>query len=228
MPSRSPRPGCPCRVFVGERRVLRDRQHRHGDAGRTGEREIALGRQGSGRRDLELSALALGMEQQGFLLGEARALLFLGHGASGGTLDGEERSVGHGLRSLSRNCRGRCFWLRPGRKRVHIRLPSDAHGRQPGAGEQEASNKQNSCHVESTRQTLAATVWAGNEPAAFMNPTRAGRLFMRSRLCSLRAPARCWSRRCRMLKAAEIGLIMPSPASRRRPPPTWTNAIRHG
>ena len=60
------------RVVVGRRRILRDRVHGHGDARRIGERQVALGRQRLGRRDLELAGLALRVELQRFLVGEAR------------------------------------------------------------------------------------------------------------------------------------------------------------
>ena len=59
-------------VVVGERLVLGDGLHRHGDARRIGERQVALRRQRLGRRDLELAGLALRVELQRFLGGEAR------------------------------------------------------------------------------------------------------------------------------------------------------------
>ena len=58
---------------VGFARVLRDRQHRHGDAGRIGQRQIALRRHRLGGDDLKLAGPAHAMELQGFLIGESRA-----------------------------------------------------------------------------------------------------------------------------------------------------------
>ena len=46
-------------VVVGEAGILGDGQHRHGDARRIGQRQVALGGQRLGRRDLELARLAL-------------------------------------------------------------------------------------------------------------------------------------------------------------------------
>ena len=70
-------------VVVGEVRILGDRQHRHGHARRVGQRQVALGGQRLGRRDLELAGLALAVEQQRFLLREARSSELDGHGRSG-------------------------------------------------------------------------------------------------------------------------------------------------
>ena len=82
-------------VVVGERRVLGDRLHRHGDARRIGERQVALGGQRLGRRDLELAGLALGVELQRFLVGEAgRARTFVDHVVRGHVAD------------VRRKCRG--------------------------------------------------------------------------------------------------------------------------
>ena len=67
-------------VVVGRRRVLRDGVHRHGDARRIGERQVALGGERLGRGDFELAGLALGVELKGFLIGEAG---LRGLGASG-------------------------------------------------------------------------------------------------------------------------------------------------
>ena len=61
-------------VVVGLALVLGDRQHRNGDAGRIGERQIALRRHRLGRHDLELAGAALAVKQQRFLVGENRAL----------------------------------------------------------------------------------------------------------------------------------------------------------
>ena len=46
-------------VVIGAARILRDGQHRHGDARRIGEREVALRRHRHGRDDLELAGTAL-------------------------------------------------------------------------------------------------------------------------------------------------------------------------
>ena len=62
------------RVVVGARLVFGDRQHRNGDAGRIGERQIALRRHRLGRHDFELSRPALAVKQQGFLVGKGRPL----------------------------------------------------------------------------------------------------------------------------------------------------------
>ena len=70
-------------VVVGLALILRDGEHRHRDAGRIGEREIALRRHRLGGDDFELSRPALAVEQQRFLVGEGRpcmaAGLFVGH-----------------------------------------------------------------------------------------------------------------------------------------------------
>ena len=71
------------RVVVGGRRIIRDGAHRHRDARRVGQRQVALGRERLGRLNLELAGLAGGMELEGFLrrgagLGEA-----CGHGCCG-------------------------------------------------------------------------------------------------------------------------------------------------
>ena len=63
------------RVVVGLALILGDGEHRHGDAGRIGEREIALRRHRLGGDDLELSRPALAVEQQRFLVGEGRPRL---------------------------------------------------------------------------------------------------------------------------------------------------------
>ena len=60
-------------VVVGLVLVLGDRQHRNGDAGRIGERQIALRRHRLGRHDFELARAALAVKQQRFLVGEYRA-----------------------------------------------------------------------------------------------------------------------------------------------------------
>ena len=50
------------RVVVGAALVLGDRQHRHGDARRIGERQVALRRHRLGGHDLQLARPALGCE----------------------------------------------------------------------------------------------------------------------------------------------------------------------
>ena len=61
-------------VVVGAAFILGDRQHRDGDAGRIGERKIALRRHRLGGHDFELPRPALAVKQQGFLIGESRPL----------------------------------------------------------------------------------------------------------------------------------------------------------
>ncbi len=61
-------------VIVGAAFILGDRQHRHGDARRIGQRQVALGRHRLGRHDFELARAALAMEQQRFLIGEGRTV----------------------------------------------------------------------------------------------------------------------------------------------------------
>ena len=61
-------------VVIGEALVLRDGQHRDGDAGRIGERKIALGRHRLGGDDLELAGPTLAVKQQRFLVGKGRPL----------------------------------------------------------------------------------------------------------------------------------------------------------
>ena len=62
-------------VVVGAALILGDRQHRHRDAGRIGERQVALRRHRLGGDHLELAGPALAMEQQRFLIGERRPRL---------------------------------------------------------------------------------------------------------------------------------------------------------
>ncbi len=59
-------------VVVGVVLVLGDRQHRHRDAGRIGQRQVALRRHRLGGDDFELAGPALAVEQQRFLVGEGR------------------------------------------------------------------------------------------------------------------------------------------------------------
>ena len=59
-------------VVVGLALVLGDRQHRHRDAGRIGQRQVALGRHRLGGDDFELAGPALAVKQQRFLVGEGR------------------------------------------------------------------------------------------------------------------------------------------------------------
>ena len=65
-------------VVVGEARILGDGQHRHGDARRIGERQVALRRHRLGGDDLELAGPALAVELQRFLVGEGRPRLAAG------------------------------------------------------------------------------------------------------------------------------------------------------
>jgi hypothetical protein len=69
------------RVVVGLGLVLGDGQHRHGDAGRIGERQIALRRHRLGGDHFQFAGAALTMEQQRFLIGKSRpvAARFLRH-----------------------------------------------------------------------------------------------------------------------------------------------------
>ena len=60
------------RVVVGEALILGDRQHRHRDAGRIGERQVALRRHRLGGDDLELARPPLAVKKQRFLVGECR------------------------------------------------------------------------------------------------------------------------------------------------------------
>ncbi len=60
-------------VVIGRVRIFGDRQHRHRDARRIGQRQVALGRHRFGGHNLELARPSLGMEQQGLLLGKLRA-----------------------------------------------------------------------------------------------------------------------------------------------------------
>ena len=66
------------RVVEGLALILGDRQHRHRDAGRIGEREIALRRHRLGGDDFKLPRPALAVEQQRFLVGERRPRLAAG------------------------------------------------------------------------------------------------------------------------------------------------------
>ena len=59
-------------VVVGAALVFGDGQHRHGDAGRIGERQIALRRHRLGRHDFELARPPLAVKQQSFLIGKSR------------------------------------------------------------------------------------------------------------------------------------------------------------
>jgi hypothetical protein len=62
------------RVVVRARLVLGDGQHRNGNAGRIGERKIALRRHRLGGDDFELTRPALAVKQQGLLVGKGRPL----------------------------------------------------------------------------------------------------------------------------------------------------------
>ena len=61
-------------VVVGRRGIGGDRLHRHGDAGRIGERQIALRRHRLGGDDLQLAGPPARVEQQRFLIGDGIAL----------------------------------------------------------------------------------------------------------------------------------------------------------
>ena len=70
------------RVVVGFVRIFRDRKHRNRDAGRIGERQVALGRHRLGRNDLDLARPPARMELERLLIGHGGALglgLFLAH-----------------------------------------------------------------------------------------------------------------------------------------------------
>ncbi len=71
------------RVVEGGIRIGGDGQHRHGDARRIGQRQVALGRHWLGGDHLELARPSFGVEFQRFLVGDGRAglrrLLALGH-----------------------------------------------------------------------------------------------------------------------------------------------------
>ena len=70
-------------VVIGFGGIVGDRMDRHGDAGRIGQRKIALGRHRFGGHDLEFSGPSARMELQRFLLREGRSLaaarLVIGH-----------------------------------------------------------------------------------------------------------------------------------------------------
>ena len=61
-------------IVVGERLICGDGEHRNGDAGRIGEREVALRRHRLGGHHFELSRPALAVKQQRFLVGKGRPL----------------------------------------------------------------------------------------------------------------------------------------------------------
>src|SRR5690606_4307119 len=70
------------RIVEGAARVFGDGEHRNGDAGRIGERKIALGRHRLGGDDFELSGPALAMKLERFLVGECgprTAAFLVGH-----------------------------------------------------------------------------------------------------------------------------------------------------
>ena len=79
------------RVVVGGARVFRDAPHRRGDAGRIGQRQVPLGRQRFGRRDLDLARPPGGVHQQGFPVGD---VFGVGHGGAGGRSGGQPRLYG--------------------------------------------------------------------------------------------------------------------------------------
>ncbi|MDQ1232201.1 hypothetical protein QE379_003627 [Sphingomonas sp. SORGH_AS 879] len=57
-------------IVIGGGGVFGDGEHGHRDAGRIGQRQVALRRHRLGRDDLDLAGASLGMEQQGLALGE--------------------------------------------------------------------------------------------------------------------------------------------------------------
>ena len=69
------------RVVVGLVRIVGDGQHRHGDARRIGQRQVALGRHRLGGDHLELAGAAVAVEVERLLIGEGRpvAVGFLRH-----------------------------------------------------------------------------------------------------------------------------------------------------
>ena len=75
------------RVVVGAARILGDGEHRHGDARRIGEREVALGRHRLGGDDFQLAGPADAVKLQGFLIGEGRPV------AAGGRFGGHFYSM---------------------------------------------------------------------------------------------------------------------------------------
>ena len=117
------------RVVVGPARILGDRQHRHRDARRIGERKVALGRHRLGGDDLQLARAANAVKLQGFLVGEGRPA------AACGGLGGHYYSMNAtgmpGPRNVSgcnrhkgrgRNCTQRYCCMKP-RPRVNRCLP---------------------------------------------------------------------------------------------------------
>ena len=98
-------------VIVGFCLVLGDGQHRHRDARRIGERQVALRRHRLGGDHFELAGAALAVKQQGFLIGESRPL-----GAAAAAIFGSHfnsvllapgrKIAGQG--SLARNCSETC------------------------------------------------------------------------------------------------------------------------
>ena len=101
------------RVVVGLALILGDGQHRHRDAGRIGERQVALRRHRLGGDDFELAGPALAVKQQRFLIGEGRPVPagFLRHfntllgptGPTRGTL-AEARAAYKGSGGAMRHC----------------------------------------------------------------------------------------------------------------------------
>ena len=83
------------RVVVGLALVLGDGQHRHGDAGRIGERQVALRRHRLGGDDFELAGPPLAVEEERFLIGEGRPVAagFLCHFNTLLTATGRNRDV---------------------------------------------------------------------------------------------------------------------------------------
>ncbi len=112
-------------VVVGQVRIPSDGEHRHGHAGRVGQRQIALGGERLGRCDLELAGLALAVEQQRFLLGEARCSELDGHVWSGFPQHPHGETVTIGLWLGLHNCGNRAAGPPPPAPSAP---PSEPHG----------------------------------------------------------------------------------------------------
>ncbi len=131
-------------VVVGGRGVGGDRLHGHGDAGRIGEREIALRRHRLGGDDLQLARPAARVEQQRLLVGDRRArrasLRWFGHVcssvlASKGRVGGYEKTTDAARRDWVTRAEARAR-LRSGSlpvpKRFHVAVASDLKARAAG------------------------------------------------------------------------------------------------
>ncbi len=93
-------------VVVGERGIVGDRLHRHGDAGRIGERQVALRRHRLGGDDLELAGPPARMELQRLLVGDRRAfgrgVEIVGHEKSSSRVREPRRARREGAKSSTR------------------------------------------------------------------------------------------------------------------------------